>query len=179
MLHSGSNSAALQWLASASLQKTPQAPPVLLTPQAQSWTSGAKTASHLRARTCPLSFLVREQLGNFVLDWDFNTLKFSVVDSQPKQLQQLLAVFVDEVGWLLPALILQLRVGAQGQKVAGAERVQVTVLTIQIECLRLAGWAGLGCAPLSGGVNSARMWQILQLLLHVRWHWPLNVSAGK
>lgn len=69
--------------------------------------------------SCPLSFAVRELLGNCVLDWDFHSLKFSVIDGQPKELQQLLAVFVDEVDRLLPAVILQHRVGTQGEKVAG------------------------------------------------------------
>lgn len=136
MPHSGSNSAAQQWWASVSPLKTPQAPPVLpntssTVPDFRSSISfPSEGVSKWRLAPRP-SFLVLELLGNCVLDWDFNTLKFSVIDGQPKELQQLLAVFVDEVGRLLPALILQLRVGAQWQKVAAADRVQATVLTQQ------------------------------------------------
>lgn len=51
MPYSGNSKPAQQWWASASpQQEAPQAPPVLPTPRAQSWTSGAEAASHLRAR---------------------------------------------------------------------------------------------------------------------------------
>ena len=43
---------------------------------------------------------------------------FSVTDSQPEELQQLLVVWLNEVRWLLPALVLQLRVSTQREKVA-------------------------------------------------------------
>lgn len=112
-----------------------------------------------------LFFPVQELPGNCVLDSDFSTLEFSVIYSQPKELQQLLAVFVDEVCWLLSTVVLQLGVGTKGQKVAGADRPKATVLPKQTESLRLAGQVGLCSVLVSVGVNGARMRQILPLLL--------------
>lgn len=51
----------------------------------------------------------------------------SIIDSQPEELQQLLVVRLDEVGRLLPAVVLQLGIGTQREKVA--VRNKVTLLT--------------------------------------------------
>lgn len=46
-----------------------------------------------------------------------------VIVSPAKELQQLLVLLVDEVGWLLPAVVLQLRVSTQREEVAGRKIV--------------------------------------------------------
>lgn len=51
---------------------------------------------------------------------------FSVIDSQPKNLQQLLVVWVDEVSRRLAAVILQLRVSTQREKVAERKQYNTT-----------------------------------------------------
>lgn len=53
---------------------------------------------------------------------------FSVIDSQPEELLQLLVVCVNEVSRFLPAVVLQFGVGTQREKVAGKKAINPCLL---------------------------------------------------
>ena len=69
--------------------------------------------------TWPFLSMAAAQSDDWALEfWSFKSPGCSVVHRQPKELQQLLVVCVDEVSRLLPTVVLQPWVSTQWQKVA-------------------------------------------------------------
>lgn len=73
---------------------------------------------------------------------------FSVVDGQPEELQQLPVVQVDEVRRFLPAVVFQLGVGAQLEKVAGRNTIQH------------AYWKGTNVGTLAKSIQASAILQV-------------------
>ncbi len=93
----------------------------------QSFTSRAEAAQRVkmldwRGLFCPSQQNSR-MTGLLVSVCSFKSQIFSVIDSQPEELQQLLVVRLNEVSRLLPAVVLQLRVGSQREEVAGRNTI--------------------------------------------------------
>lgn len=113
-------------------RRAPVSPPSSSHPQ--SFTPRAEVAH--RTRTPDWCGLFRPSLPNSRVtgQWvsgqfcGFKSRRVSIIGCQPEELQQLLVVRVNEVGRLLPAVVLQLRVGPQWEEVAGRKH-NVTLLS--------------------------------------------------